>query len=46
MSRNNAGNKKTHNERLQKVKEKKNAQKLARAEQLKAIIKKHNESKS
>ena len=46
MGRNNAKNIKTHNDKLHKALDKEKVKKLARAEQLKEIIKKFNESKS
>lgn len=46
MGRNNAKNIKAHNDKLHKAQDKEKAKKLARAEQLKAIVKKFNEGKS
>jgi hypothetical protein len=42
MGRNNAKNIKAHNDKLHKAQDKAKAKKLARAEQLKAIVKKFN----
>lgn len=44
MGRNNVKNIKAHNEKLHKAQEKAKLKKAARAEQLKAILKKFNES--
>jgi hypothetical protein len=46
MGRNNPKNIKAHNDKLHKAQDKENAKKAARAEQLKAIVKKFNEDKS
>jgi hypothetical protein len=45
MGRNNAKNIKTHNDKLHKAQDKEKAKKASRAELLKAISKKFNESK-
>jgi hypothetical protein len=45
MGRNNAKNIKAHNDKLHKSQDKEKGKKTARAEQLKAIIKKFNEDK-
>lgn len=45
MGRNNAKNIKAHNDKLHKAQDKDKAKKVARAAQLKAIIKKFNENK-
>ena len=45
MGRNNAKNIKTHNDKLHKEQDKAKTKKAARAEQLKAIVKKFNEDK-
>ena len=45
MGRNNDKNIKAHNDKLQKAQDKAKAKKLARTEQLKAILKKFNETK-
>lgn len=45
MGRNNAKNIKTHNDKLHKAQDKEKAKKVARAEQLKVIVKKFNEDK-
>lgn len=45
MGRNNPKNIKAHNDKLHKAQEKEKAKKVIRAEQLKAIAKKFNESK-
>jgi hypothetical protein len=45
MGRNNAKNIKTHNDKLHKAQDKEKAKKANRAEQLKAIAKRFNESK-
>ncbi len=45
MGRNNAKNIKAHNDKLHKAQDKAKNKKISRAEQLKAIVKKHNESK-
>ena len=42
MGRNNAKNIKAHNDKLHKAQDKAKAKKIARAEQLKAILKKYN----
>ncbi|MFD2909395.1 hypothetical protein ACFSX9_11715 [Flavobacterium ardleyense] len=46
MGRNNAKNIKTHNDKLHKEQSKEKAKKNARAEKLKEITKKFNESKA
>ena len=46
MGRNNAKNIKAHNDKLHKAQDKEKAKKSARAEQLKAIVKKFNDDKS
>lgn len=46
MGRNNAKNIKAHNDKLHKAQDKEKVKKTARAEQLKAIIKKFNDDKS
>lgn len=46
MGRNNAKNIKAHNDKLHKAQDKEKAKKVARAEQLKAIMKKFNEGQS
>jgi len=43
MGRNNERNIKKHNDKLHKEQDKAKAKKIARAEQLKAIVKKHNQ---
>jgi hypothetical protein len=45
MGRNNDKNIKAHNDKLHKAQEKAKSKKLARAEQLKAILKKFNDTK-
>jgi hypothetical protein len=45
MGRNNPRNIKAHNDKLHKAQDKEKAKKAARAEQLKAIVKKFNENK-
>jgi len=46
MVRNNTKNIKAHNDKLHKAQDKEKAKKAARAEQLKAIVKKFNENKN
>jgi hypothetical protein len=46
MGRNNPKNIKAYNDKLHKAQDKEKAKKVARAEQLKAIVKKFNENKS
>ena len=46
MGRNNPKNIKAHNDKLHKAQDNEKAKKVARAEQLKAILKKFNEDKS
>jgi hypothetical protein len=46
MGRNNPKNIKTHNDKLHKAQDKAKAQKVERAEKLKAIVKKFNEDKN
>ena len=45
MGRNNPKNIKAHNDKLHKAQDKEKSKKVARAEQLKSIVKKFNESK-
>lgn len=46
MGRNNEKNIKAHNDKLHKAQDKAKAKKTSRAEQLKAIVRKFNESKT
>ena len=46
MGRNNPKNINAHNDKLHKAQDKEKAKKAARAEQLKAIVKKFNENKN
>ena len=46
MGRNNPKNIKAHNDKLHKAQDKAKAKKVTRAEQLKAIAKKYNDSES
>lgn len=46
MGRNNAKNIKAHNDKLHKSQDKEKAKKVARADQLKSIMKKFNDDKS